>query len=88
MQDARGGRSMPQPELEPDCVVMIVSCEHCRQEQLVHVQAGGGTWSMAHQSFECLGCGRHSEVMLPDAIMAGPFLTPNLSMPRSTRRIG
>jgi ribosomal protein S27E len=65
---------MPQPQLKPDYVVMTVSCEHCQQEQIVHVQVGTGTWSTAHQSVECLGCGQHFEVMLPDAIIAGPFL--------------
>src|SRR5260370_41757165 len=48
------------------------SCGNCQQEQRVHVQVGTGTWSTAHQSIECLRCGQHFEVMLPDAIIGGP----------------
>jgi hypothetical protein len=70
---------MPQPQLKQDYVVMTVSCGSCQQEQLVHVQVGTWTWSMAHQSLECLRCGQHFEVMLPDAIIAGPFLPRDIS---------
>jgi ribosomal protein S27E len=55
------------------------SCEHCQQEQLVHVQALTGAWSTAHQSLECLRCGQYFEVLLPDAVIGGPFLPPDLS---------
>ena len=77
---------MPQPQLKPDYVVMTVSCEHCQQEQLVHVQAGTGASSTAHQSVECLGCGQHFEVMLPDAIIGGPFLPLDSTAPQSATR--
>ena len=73
---------MPQPQLKQDYVVMTVSCVNCRQEQLVHVQARTGTWSTAHQSVESLTCGKHLEVMLPDAIIGGPFLPPYISSPQ------
>ncbi len=56
---------MPRAQLKLDYVVMTVSCGSCQQEQLVHVQVGTWTWSMAHQSVECLRCGQHFEVMLP-----------------------
>ena len=65
---------MPQPQLKRDYVVMTVSCGNCQQEQLVHIQARTGACSTAHQSVECLRCGQHFEVMLPDAIIGGPFL--------------
>jgi transcription elongation factor Elf1 len=73
---------MPQPKLKQDYVVVTVSCEHCQQEQLVRVQARAGTWSTAHQSVECLRCGQHFEVMLPDAIIGGPFLPADISSPQ------
>ena len=70
---------MPQPQLKLDYVVMTVSCGSCQQEQPVHVQVGTWTWSMAYQSVECLRCGEHFEVMLPDAIIGGPFLPRDIS---------
>ena len=70
---------MPQPQLKHDYVVMTVSCGHCQQEQLVHVLAGTGAWSTAHQSVDCLRCGQHFEVILPDAIIGGPFLPRDMS---------
>jgi ribosomal protein S27E len=70
---------MPQPQLKLDYVVMTVSCGNCQQEQLVHVQARAGTWSTAHQSVECLRCGEYFEVILPDAIIGGPFLPHDIS---------
>jgi len=73
---------MPQPQLKLDYVVMTVSCGSCQQEQLVHVQVGTWTWSMAHPSLECLRCGQHFEVMLPDAIIGGPFLPRDISSPQ------
>ena len=73
---------MPQPQLKLDYVVMTVSCGSCQQEQLVHVQAGTGTWSTAHQSVECVRCGQHFAVMLPDAIIGGSFLPPRVSAPQ------
>jgi ribosomal protein S27E len=73
---------MPQPQLKQDYAVIPVSCEHCQQEQLVYVQVGTGAWSTAHQSVECLRCGQHFEVMLPDAIIGGPFLPHDISSAR------
>ena len=70
---------MRQLELKQTYTVVSVSCSHCEQEQLVHVQAGTGTWSTAHQSLECLRCGQYFEVLLPDAIIGGPFLPPDIS---------
>ncbi len=73
---------MPQPQLKRDCVLMTVSCGNCQQEQIVHVQVGTWTWSTAHQSLKCLRCGRcgqHFEVMLPDAIIGGPFIPSDIS---------
>jgi transcription elongation factor Elf1 len=70
---------MPQPQLKQDYVVMTVSCGNCQQEQLVHVQALTGAWSTAHQSLECLRCGQYFEVLLPDAIIGGPFLPRDIS---------
>ena len=81
MQDDAGGWSCP-ATIETDYVVMTVSCGNCQQEQLVHVQLGTWTWSMAHQSVECLRCAEHFEVMLPDAIIGGPFLPPDISSPQ------
>jgi hypothetical protein len=73
---------MPQPQLTQVYVVMTVSCGNCQQEQLVHVRARTGTWSTAHQSVECLTCGQHFEVTLPDAIIGGPFLPADISPPQ------
>jgi ribosomal protein S27E len=73
---------MPQPQLKQNYIVMTVSCGNCQQDQLVYVQARTGTWSTAHQSVECLRCGQHFEVMLPDAIIGGPFLPPHVSAPQ------
>jgi hypothetical protein len=58
------------------------SCEHCQQEKLVHVQARTESWSTVHQSLKCLRYGQHFEVMLPDAIIGGPFLPPHISSPQ------
>jgi ribosomal protein S27E len=77
---------MSQPQLKRNYVVMTVSCGHCQQEQIVHVLAGAGIWSRAHQSVECLRCGQHFEVMLPDAIIGGPFLPRDISSAQQARR--
>jgi len=65
---------MTQPQLQKPYSVVTVVCIHCQQEQLVHVESCTGFWSMAHQWVQCLKCGRQFEVMVPDAIIAGPFL--------------
>ena len=31
------------------------------------------------KSLECLRCGQYFEVLLPDAIIGGPFLPPDIS---------
>jgi ribosomal protein S27E len=75
-------RIMHQLELEQTYTVVSVSCSRCEREQLVHVQAGTGTWSTAHQSVECVRCGQHFAVMLPDAIIGGSFLPSRVSAPQ------
>ncbi len=65
---------MPQAQLKQPYTVVTVCCSHCQQEQVVHTQARGGIWSMAHQSVKCLKCGQEFAVMVPDAIIGGPFL--------------
>jgi ribosomal protein S27E len=65
---------MPQAQLKRSYTAVNVTCSHCQQEQFVHIQAGTGFWSMAHQSVKCLTCGQCFDVMLPDVIIAGPFL--------------
>ena len=70
---------MPQPQLKQDYVVMTVSCGNCQEEPVVYVQACTGSRSTAHQSVECLRCGQYFEVVLPDAIIGGPFLPLDIS---------
>jgi hypothetical protein len=65
---------MAQATPKESYVVEIVSCSHCQQEQAVPIQAGGGSWSTTHQSVKCLICKRQVEVMVPNAIIAGPFV--------------
>ena len=65
---------MSQAQLKESYVAATVSCSHCQQEQVVHVQSRGGFWSPAHQWVKCLKCRREFEVMVPEAIIAGPFL--------------
>jgi hypothetical protein len=54
--------------------VVTVSCGRCKQEQVVQILARTGFWLSVRQSVECLKCGQEFEVMLPDAIIGGPFL--------------
>jgi len=54
--------------------VVTVSCGRCKQEQVVQILARTGFWLSVSQSVECLKCGQEFEVMLPDAIIGGPFL--------------
>lgn len=65
---------MLQGQLTLSYVPLTISCSHCQQEQVVHVQDRGGFWSTAHQWVKCLKCKREFEVMLPEAIVTGPFL--------------
>jgi hypothetical protein len=66
---------MSQAQMKRSYVAVTVSCIHCKQDQIVHVQPGGGCWSKAHQWVLCVNCKREFEVMVPDAIIAGPFLS-------------
>jgi ribosomal protein S27E len=60
-------------------IPMTITCSLCRQEQIVHIKAQTGTWSMAHQKVKCLKCEQCFDVMITDVIIAGPFLpTPPL----------
>jgi hypothetical protein len=65
---------MPQAQLKQPYTVVTVSCGHCEQEQVVQILARTGFWLMAHQLVKCLKCSREFEVMVPDAIIGGPFL--------------
>jgi hypothetical protein len=43
-------------------------------------KCGGSVFAMQRRnSVECVRCGQHFEVMLPDAIIGGPFLPPDIS---------
>ena len=77
---------MPEVDHAPATIETGLCCYDCFLRELpagaaiiVHVQVGTWTWSMAHQSVECLRCGEHFEVMLPDAIIGGPFLPRDIS---------
>jgi ribosomal protein S27E len=70
---------MPQVQMKQTYVPMTISCGHCQQEQIVHMRARTGCWEMAHQSVKCLTCGQYFDVMIPDAIIAGPFLPSSVS---------
>jgi ribosomal protein S27E len=65
---------MNQTQVKQSYVAVTVACSHCKKEQIVHVGHGGGFWSTAHQSVLCLNCGTYFDVMLPEAIIGGPFL--------------
>ena len=65
---------MALPPLEYPYTVVTVSCGRCKQEQVVRILARSGFWSRVRQSVKCLKCGQEFEVMLPDAIIGGPFL--------------
>jgi ribosomal protein S27E len=64
---------MPQAQMKRSYIAVAVSCGHCQEEQVVHVEARSGSWSMAHQSVKCLKCEKDFEVMVADAIIGGPF---------------
>ena len=70
---------MPQVKMKRTYVPMTISCNHCQQEQIVHMQARTGFWQMAHQSVKCVRCEQYFDVMIPDAIVAGPFLPLKVS---------
>ena len=64
---------MPSPQLKYPYTVATVSCGHCNQEQVVQILARSGFWLRVRQSVKCLNCGQEFEVILPDAIIGGPF---------------
>lgn len=70
---------MPQVQMKQSFMPMTISCDHCLQQQIVHMQARTGFWQMAHQSVKCVRCEKYFDVMIPDAIIAGPFLPLNSS---------
>jgi transcription elongation factor Elf1 len=65
---------MPQVEMKRSYIPMTILCGHCQHEQVVYTQARTGFWQMAHQSVKCVKCEQNFDVMIPDAIIAGPFL--------------
>jgi hypothetical protein len=65
---------MNQAQVKQSYVAVTITCSHCKKDQVVHVGHGGGFWSTAHQSVPCLNCGAFFDVMLPEAIIDGPFL--------------
>ena len=70
---------MTQAQMKWAIIPITISCVHCKQEQVVHTQARTGFWQMAHQSVKCVKCEQYFDVMIPDAITAGPFLQLNVS---------
>ena len=72
---------MPSRQLNQPYTVVTVSCGRCKQEQVVQILARTGFWLRARQSVKCLKCSREFEVMLPDAIIGGPFLPRDISSP-------
>jgi len=62
---------MTQAQMKRAISPITISCVHCQQEQIVRMQACTGFWQMAHQSVKCE---QNFGVMIPDAIIAGPFL--------------
>jgi hypothetical protein len=64
---------MPSPQLKYPYTVATVSCGHCKYEQVVQILARSGFWLRVPQSVKCLKCGQEFEVILPDAIIGGPF---------------
>lgn len=73
---------MSQVQLQEAPIAVTVSCSHCEQEQVVHIRARTGSWSMAHQSVKCVTCGQYFDVMISDAIVAGPFLPIDTAVSR------
>ena len=65
---------MPSPLLNQPYSVVTISCGYCKQKQVVQILSRTGFWLGRRQSVKCLKCGQEFEVMLTDAIIAGPFL--------------
>jgi hypothetical protein len=72
---------MSQVQLKVAPVAVTISCSHCEQEQVVHIRARTGSWLMAHQSVRCVRCDQCFDVMISDAIIAGPFLPIDTAAP-------
>jgi transcription elongation factor Elf1 len=70
---------MTRAQSKQSYIPMTILCDCCRQEQVVHMRARTGSWQMAHQSVKCVKCGQYFDVMIPDVIIAGPFLPHNVS---------
>jgi transcription elongation factor Elf1 len=70
---------MPQVQMRQAIIPVTISCGHCQQEQVVHTQARTGSWQTAHQSVKCVKCEQNFDLMIPDAITAGPFLPLKVS---------
>lgn len=73
---------MSQAHLQEAPIAVTVPCSHCEQEQVVHIRARTGSWSMAHQSVKCVTCDQYFHVMISDAIIAGPFLPIDTAVSR------
>jgi ssDNA-binding Zn-finger/Zn-ribbon topoisomerase 1 len=56
-------------------VLMTISCPSCEKGQVVQVRARTGFAQMSLQSVDCVGCKNQFEVMLPDSIVGGPFIS-------------
>ena len=65
---------MPSPQLNQPYTVATVSCDHCKQKQVVQILARAGFWLGACQLVNCLKCGQEFAVELPDTIIGGPYL--------------
>jgi hypothetical protein len=78
---------MPQAQPQRSHIPVTITCSLCKQEQFVHIKAETGTWAMAHQKIKCVKCAQYFDVMIPDVIVSGPFLscdTPTMN-PRLTQ---
>lgn len=57
-------------------IVVPVSCSHCHQQQVVQVRASTTrTGRMNDDSVRCVKCGKDFDVIVPDEIVGGPFLS-------------
>ncbi len=66
---------MPQAQTQRSHIPVKITCSLCKEEQVVYIKAQTGTRSMAHQKVKCLKCEQYFDVMIPDVIIAGPFLS-------------
>ncbi|HXM20143.1 MAG TPA: hypothetical protein VN948_02625 [Terriglobales bacterium] len=58
-------------------VVMPVTCTHCKTEQVVQVRARTRFAQIDYQTIRCANtaCNRPFDVMVPDVIVGGPFMS-------------